>query len=497
MRRFLRVGENVKKNKRQTENSLSAGLIPDDVLVIGAGASGMMAAIFAAREGARVRILEKMKKPGRKLLLTGNGRCNLTHWDENLSARYHCVSRSLSGGLLEGPVFMEFGFRETLRFFEEIGLMTQNRDGYIYPRSGQAQSVLNVLMAELERLSVRLKYDTEVTGLEYDKVSGSWMALTKGWAYPARQVILSCGSRAGMSAEKQGEHTDPLLLVKKLGHTVIEPWPALTAMHCPDPDLRFCEGARTRARVTLMGGELLPNIRETGRRPLPEPRRETGGSSNREADVRYQCQELIYREETGDKSGREAERAVRSEEGELQWTASELSGIPVFQLSRFAYGLSEHSPMAVSIDFLPDVEETLLQQQLEDLICRYQIDVRDKDSLVRLMTGFVHDRIAAFLVRKAAAEPSSADLAAFLKRLALPVDGVRDFSRAQICIGGVPLYEVKPDTLESTVCPGLFLSGEVLDIDGPCGGYNLQWAWSSGAAAGRAAGRRTAGKEPA
>ena len=481
--------------KKQTENSLPAGVVPDDAVVVGAGASGMMAAIFAAREGARVRILEKMKKPGRKLLLTGNGRCNLTHLDENLSARYHSVSRYLSGELLEGPVFKEFGIRETLSFFEKTGLMTQNRDGYIYPRSGQAQSVLNVLLGELDRLSVRLKYDTEVTGLEYDKAAGLWMVQTKGWAYPARQVILSCGSRAGMSAEKQGENADLLPLVKNLGHSVIEPWPALTAMHCPDPDLRLCEGARTRARVTLMDGEFLPYIRKTGRRPLPAPREETGENSSREAAVRYQCQTLVFREETGCNSRCKAGQLIWEEEGELQWTASELSGIPVFQLSRFAYGLTEHSPMAVSIDFLPDVEETLLKLKLEDLICRYQIDVRDKESLVRLMTGFVHDRIAAFLVRKAAAEPSSAVLAAFLKRLALPVDGVRDFSRAQICIGGVPLNEVKPDTLESLICPGLFLTGEILDIDGPCGGYNLQWAWSSGAAAGRTAGRRAADKE--
>ena len=445
-------------DKKQKGKPLPSGNLPDDVLVVGSGASGMMAAIHAARSGARVRILEKSKKPGRKLLLTGNGRCNLTHLDEKLPARYQSQRGDLPQELLAGPVFTEFGVRETLCFFEDLGLMTQDRDGYVYPRSGQSQSVLNVLLAELKRLSVRMKYDTPVTGLEYDDTSGLWMVQTEGWAYPAKSVILSCGSRAGIHADRTEADADPWRLAKKLGHSVAAPRPALTAMHCPDPDIRLCEGARTKARVSL----------------------QPAGAQG---------------------------RAAGAEEGELQWTASEISGIPVFQLSRYVYGLSKRAPRKLQVDFLPEMEEGRLRQQLTALMLRYDIDVQDKEELSRMLTGFVSERIAVFLVKKsmetmaaaakenstkasAQVESAAAVLAAYLKRLTLPVDGVRDFPQAQICIGGVSLNEVNADTLESRLWPGLFLTGELLDIDGPCGGYNLQWAWSSGAAAGRAAGRR-------
>ncbi len=436
--------------KNNTAEKLSArtGPVqqPDDVLVIGAGASGLTAAIAAAREGARVRVLERNSRPGRKLLLTGNGRCNMTNMDPVLPSAYHSVRQKAEAADLPKQVLAVFGVSDTLRFFEEIGLMTQERDGYVYPRSGQAQSVLNVLLAELEKLHVKMKYQAEVTGLDYDPDEGLWTVRTDGWAYPARQVILACGSRAGLAESEKSRGADAWELVKHLGHTVTEPWPALTAMHCPDPDLKLCEGARTKAGVTLSDA----------------------GS--------------------GAVAGRE--------EGELQWTASEVSGIPVFQLSRFTYGLSVKKPMLLMVDFYPEYSEEFLKARLMGLFS----SCREKESLSRLMEGFVHARLAAFLVKKAGlrdgfrpekAEETAAVFASLLKRLELTVDGVRDFSRAQICLGGVSPEEVSAVTMESRICPGLYLTGELLDIDGPCGGYNLQWAFSSGMTAGRAAGKKS------
>ena len=413
----------------------------DDVLVIGAGASGMAAAITAARAGAKVRIVEKAKKPGRKLLLTGNGRCNLTNLDPDLPKAYHSVSGGEAAKTVTERVFGRFSVRKTLQFFEELGLMVQDRDGYVYPASGQSQSVLNVLTGELERLRVRVNYNSEVTGLTFDKETGAWLVKTPGWTYCAKKVIVSCGSRAGMP-EDPGERKDGLLyMLRKLGHTVTDPRPALTALHCTDPDIRMCEGARTRAAVVL----------------------------------------------SDKKTGREIERDA----GELQWTAAEISGIPAFNLSRFAYGISASSPMTVSVDLLPGYEEEQIRAGLEKQLEKAGGSV----SLARILSGFTHEKAAAYLVRKAGYEKAAAlpdrdeaagRLAGLIKHLELTVDGTREIARSQICAGGVSPAEVDAETLESKICPGLYLAGEVLDIDGPCGGYNLQWAWSSGMTAGKA-----------
>ncbi len=416
----------------------------DDVLVIGAGASGMTAAIVAARAGSGVRIVEKGKKPGRKLLLTGNGRCNLTNMDPDLPLAYHSVSNAEAAKTVTEQVFGSVGVLETLRFFEELGLMIQKRDGYVYPASGQSQSVLNVLTGELDRLRVRVNYNSEVTGLTYDKEMRAWLVKTPGWTYCAKKVIISCGSRAGMPRDP-GERKDGLLtLLRKLGHTVTDPRPALTALHCTDPDIRMCEGARTRAAVTLSDG----------------------------------------------KSG----RLIARDEGELQWTAMEISGIPAFNLSRFAYGISSSSPMNVSIDLLPGYEEERIRAGLFEMLERAGEPV----PLPRLLGGFTHEKVASYLARKSGyekeqdlpdKEEAARRLAGLIKHLKLKVDGTREISRAQICVGGVSPAEVNAQTLESKICPGLYLTGEELDIDGPCGGYNLQWAWSSGMTAGMAAGR--------
>ena len=423
----------------------------DDVLVIGAGASGMMAAIAAARAGAKVRIVEKEKRPGRKLLLTGNGRCNLTNLDPDLPFAYHSVSDAAAAKTVAQQVLGRFGVPETLRFFEELGLMIQDRDGCVYPASGQAQSVLNVLTAELERLKVRTNYNSEAAGLKFDKDMGAWLVKTPGWTYCSKAVIVSGGSRAGMPGTFDEKKGGVLTALRKLGHSVTDPQPALTALHCTDPDIRMCEGARTRALVVLSDG----------------------------------------------RTGQEAAR----DEGELQWTASEISGIPAFNVSRFAYGISKSCPMTVSVDLLPGYEEEKICARLADLLCRTD----GSGSLTRLMSGFTHEKVAAYLVKRSgladslrrpdvkaggdAYKAAAARLAALIKHLSLTVDAVREVSRAQICIGGISLAEVDACTLESVFCPGLYLTGEILDIDGPCGGYNLQWAWSSGMTAGMAAGQ--------
>ena len=460
----------------------------DDIIVIGAGASGMMAAIMAMRAGVKVRILEKMKKPGRKLLLTGNGRCNMTNLDPLLPAKYCSVQSGSVADIFVEQVLSSFGVRDTLDFFESLGLLTQERDGYVYPGSGQAQSVLNALLSELERLGASLKYDTEVTGLAFDKASGLWLIETGSFAYQAKAVVLAGGSRAGIAEKDSQNKRDAFHLAKSLGHTGAYPLPALTAMHLTDPDVRLCEGARTRARVKLIDGGIIPYLISADRSDVAKSSKNTKSGALTFGLLPENRAEKDLASETG--------LVVGSEEGELQWTSSELSGIPVFQLSRFAYGCSPQHPLVLSVDFVPGRDERRIQTHLKELIDTY----REGSSLSRILGGYVHSRVAAFLVKKSGypeagysmeeTDRISAVLASLLKRSAVIADRVRDYSQAQICIGGISLTEVDPSTLESCFLPGLFLAGELLDIDGPCGGYNLQWAWSSGAVAGRAAARK-------
>ena len=406
-----------------------------EVIVIGAGAAGMTAAIAAAEEGARVTVLEGMKKPGRKLLLTGNGRCNLTNLDPALPEKYHSDDpKKLE--VLTKEVFSAFSVQDTLRFFKEMGLSFTDRDGWVYPASGQASAVLNALLRELKRLSVTLRYDAKVSAIRYDKESRRWMAKVGDWEYSADSLILCCGSRA---AEATGSDGSGYALARMAGHTVIPPVPALTAVICKDPGIAVCAGARTRGTVTI----------------LPDG---------------------------------------PSESGEIQWTENGISGIAVFQLSRLvSKAAAEGRTVPMRIDLVPGQSRETAARQLKDLISRYQ----GTEKLSRLLTGFVPDRISSFLIRKSGMseqelagkdpETTAELLSGLLKELPLTAGGTRSFDASQVCAGGVRLGEIDGRTLASRIAPELYFAGEILDVDGMCGGFNLQWAWSSGHTAGKAA----------
>ena len=441
------------------------------VLVIGAGASGLVAAITAARQGAAVTLLDRMKKPGRKLLITGNGKCNLSNLDPELSAR--CGSSgpieivSIPSGKPASPageLFRSFGPKETISFFEELGVAVRAQELLVYPRSGQAQSVLNALTAELDRLHVKARYNTEVTALTRSAESGQWTAKTEGWSYQADCVILCCGSKA---APQTGSDGSGYALAAMAGHTIVPVLPALTGLICELPpltagaeseetlSLSLAAGARSKAKLSLsLDGHLLAE-----------------------------------------------------ESGELQWTDYGVSGIAAFQLSRFAAkALLQHPtaltkdkkgavhfqlPMTLSIDLVPDQTETEVRAALQRMIDHSGGTLPRK----QLLGSYVHERVAALLASSLSSEgaggPDLASLlAANLKKVVLNVSGLRGFDQAQICIGGVRLAELDPLRLESRLAPGLFFAGEMIDVDGPCGGYNLQWAWTSGHTAGLAAASR-------
>lgn len=434
------------------------------VIVVGAGASGLMAAIAAARSGAAVTVLDGMKKAGSKLLLTGNGRCNLTNLSEALPAAYlsQGASREETEHFARGALSV-LPVSRTLDLFREMGVQVREKEGYVYPRSGQASTVLGALLAELEWLRVKMKYNARVTGLSRDAATGVWSVSTQDWTYEADRVILCCGSN---TLPQTGSDGGGFALAASLGHEVTPLSPCLTALVCGERDIGLCAGARTWSRVSLVSH-----------------REERGGAA----------------------SGRTGRRgpACWEETGEVQWTEQGISGIVVFQVSRGLPAVFSPGELEAVVDLVPDLTEEEVGACIAAMRAHHPAMRRRQ-----LLESFTHERVAAYLERrcgkawdrteeqrvpqtpdgrKGAADPLAAAMAAALKEVRLSVTGRRGFERCQVTRGGVALREVCARTLESLLCPGLYFAGELLDVDGPCGGYNLQWAWSSGYLAGAAA----------
>ncbi|MDY3250551.1 MAG: NAD(P)/FAD-dependent oxidoreductase [Candidatus Choladocola sp.] len=406
------------------------------VIVAGGGASGLMAAIFAARSGAAVTVLEAMERPGKKLLLTGNGRCNLTNTDPDLPLAYYG-----SGAEMAEEIIRRFDADAVRSFFGELGLLTQEKNGYVYPYTAQSVSVLEALLTELRRLKVKMKYSEKVTDIR--KKENVWTVTTSSWHYEADSVILACGSKAVPSTGSDGSG---YVLAARLGHRLVPAAPALTAILCRESFLPLLAGVRCRARVSLF---------------------------TKKKDGSLLCE--------------------KQDSGELQWTKNGVSGIVVFQLSRFIRSSSEHGSQYLQIDFLPEFETPYLAQLIRS---RAQQLSGEKASV--LLTGILNDRLIPVILKCAGLTPKTAcekltdpetltRLLQTVKQFSLTVSGTKSFDACQVCSGGVDAAEMNHRTLESRKHKNIYFAGEMVDVDGPCGGYNLQWAWSSGYTAGRAA----------
>ncbi|MCI9436789.1 MAG: aminoacetone oxidase family FAD-binding enzyme [Lachnospiraceae bacterium] len=408
--------------------------------VIGGGAAGMTAAIAAARQGAAVMLLEGNERLGKKLLSTGNGKCNLGNEKLDLEDYYtdcpelvqHCLSR--------------FGTQETLTFFQGLGLMVSGRNGYLYPMSQQASSVLDVLRYEIRRLGIEVVTDCKVSGVEHadwggksrpDNREGSFLVRGEGTGYRFDRVILACGGRA---APKTGSDGSGYRLAGSLGHTVRHVVPALVQLRCREDYFKSVAGVRTQARLQVL----------------------------------------------------HQGRCAAQEQGELQLTEYGISGIPVFQISRVVnYILQEAQEAEIVIDFLPDCPD----RAWEALFAGRE-HLRRGCTVEEYFTGILHKKLMMMLIRMAGlkasgdAEQIPADRLYQVYRLCrqwkVHVIGSNSYDNAQVCAGGIPLNEVTKN-LESVKIPGLYFAGEILDVDGKCGGYNLQWAWCSGHIAGTAA----------
>ena len=386
------------------------------VVIIGGGASGMMAAIQAARTGAAVTLLEHNEKPGKKILATGNGRCNLTNLVQEPS-RYRSSQPDFPW-----KIITQYPLEDTLAFFSELGIYTKDRNGWVYPYSDQAAGVAQVLELEARHQKVKIKTTEEVTDILRE--DGQYLVKTATWQYPCDSVIISCGSSA---SNVEGSSTTGYELAEKLGHTVVKPLPSLCGIRGKDNYYAKWAGSRMDGRITL----------------------EIDGET------------------------------VGEEQGEILFTEYGISGIGVFQLSRYAVrGTDEGKIATYHLDLMPQ----LTKEELVKLLLDRQQAGSYKNPQ-ELLIGLLPRKMIDVLVKKTY-EPEK--IAERLKDWQVPVKGAYALQKAQICSGGVDPRELT-EQLESRLHPGIYFTGEVIDVDGPCGGYNLQWAWSSGAVAGRAA----------
>ncbi len=389
------------------------------IVVVGGGASGFLAAITAARAGAKVTILEQNGKLGKKILSTGNGRCNLTNKNQSIE------NYRSDNDAFVNQVISAFPMEHTLKFFRELGIFIKDKNGYLYPRSSQAASVVEALELEARNLKIKCKTQEEVVDIQ--KNTDGFTVNTKTWHYDCDHVILACGSKASVV---EGSNGSGYILAKRLGHSIVNPLPALVGLKGNGNWFSKWFGVRCDATITLKIDDIV----------------------------------------------------CMSDTGEVQLTDYGISGIPVFQISRYAVrALVKQKKVVVELDFLPECTEEELIKILEERFSKTK-NVRE------LLIGLFPTKLIDVLSGK---NIDINTLVQKIKYFSVPIKDSMDFSHAQICTGGVKCDEIDASTMESKLVPGIYFCGELIDVDGACGGYNLQWAWSSGYVAGRSASKES------
>jgi len=405
------------------------------IAIIGGGASGLVAAISFVKalenKNVEVSILERMDRVGKKILATGNGRCNLSNSNTN-EKYYHSKNHKFIKDILN-----QFSYKDTIKFFESIGLICRlESDGRIYPYSNQASSVLDVLRIEIKHLGIKEICNFEVSDIK--KYQNKFIiSSTNNQKYEAAKLILSTG---GNTYSSLGSNGSGYKLLKALGHTIVAIHPSLVQVKSDSKLVKALNGIRINAVAKLIKNQ----------------------------------------------------KVIRQEKGELQFTEYGLSGILILQLSTM---IKNQTDMKISIDVMPEFEKNKVEQ-----IIRNKISNEGWKTLDSFFVGILNKKVGQMILKSSGiislsrkvnnlSENEIKAIINTIKDWQFNITGTMSWNNAQVTSGGADATEFYP-TLESKKVKDLYVTGELLDVDGDCGGFNLQWAWATGFIAGKEAAKK-------
>ncbi len=402
-----------------------------DVIIVGGGASGMIAAISAAQEGGKVTILERNSRIGKKILATGNGRCNFTNINTDI-CHYNGHNPKFAYSALS-----QFKVKDTIKFFERLGIGHKVEElGKVFPMSDQASSILDVLLYELSRLNVEIICNTYVKDIT-KRVNTYNIKLSDNKSHESDSIILATGGKSMPSSGSDGNGYD---LARKMGHKVTDIFPALVQLKLEGDYFNRIQGVKINASA-----------------------------------------ELIYKN-----------KSLKKDKGDILFTNYGISGPPILQISRMAGELLNKNKEA---NLKVSIMDTFTKEEL-----RKKIKQRFKESSGKTiefsLVGLINKRLIPIILKEAgikdlkvpAANISLQEIEQIVNILinwTFKISGTKGWNSSQVTAGGIDTNEINQTSMESKIAKGLFFAGEIIDVDGLCGGYNLQWAWSSGYIAGK------------
>ncbi len=394
------------------------------VAIIGAGASGLLSAIILGRAKFNVTVFERNTKVGRKILTTGNGKCNISNINVS-SLNYYCHDNTLINHVLK-----QFNFKKCQELFEELGLdFYIQEDGKAYPQTLQASSVVDVLYYEAKRVGVTFVLNTTIENINYQDNKFTFSSEDNIQSFD--KLIVATGSKA---MPKLGSCDIGYNIAKDFGHDIVEPFASLVQLVSDNIHIKELSGVKINAKITL------------------------------EIDKEH----------------------IQTRQGDLLFTNYGLSGNTILDISRdSSYALSIGSLVTVKLDIFPQFNKDVLISKLTKRVKNSY----NKDKYFWL-EGFLHKKLIRYIIDNCglrngivtANEINKKDIMTivhFMKNIKINIIDTKGFDTAEVCAGGVNIYEIKTKSLESTIQKELYFVGEVLDIDGQCGGYNLHWAWAS------------------
>lgn len=395
--------------------------------IIGGGAAGIMAALSASQNNNNVTIIERKDRLGKKILVTGNGKCNFTNAKMGANFYYTDSEEFINKAL------SDFGNGDLVLFFNQLGVLSKNKNGYLYPLSEQASTVLEALEYSVKEHAIQVELNTDIASISYSDDCFSVVSVN-GKTYTFDKLIVSTGGKSSLG---KNEQCNGYNLLRNLGHTITKLYPALTSLKCEGINFKAVSGVRQDCRLSLFVDEEL----------------------------------------------------VMDDFGEVLFNDSGISGIVTFQVSHCAIeNAREDKNVTIILDLLPGVTEDELKNFMDLKLLTHNELTCDE-----FITGFVNKKIGTMLLAAYGIDPSSIvssvdkdvlrECIFSMKFIALKVKTDASFDKSQVTGGGIPLSEIK-ENFESAICDNLYIVGELLNVDGICGGYNLQWAFTSGYIAG-------------